>query len=238
MATINIGTTATSQLNAGASILAAARTADPRLIKERLAAFERAQRAYVASQDKVNAAEARLAAAQTQLGELDADQDDAVDALARALVADGQSLKNPFAAVGSFTPRQLMAQAVAEEAKAIHQLAAAIQRAKGLSKASLQAAQAADKAAGAVEQQLAQMTKLLDALRQARHERDAAAQTWAAQLASLKRGARAAADDGAPGLYATLFDRPARTNGNGKSPKPTPAPAPSPTTTQTVNSAA
>jgi len=237
MATINLGTTATSQLNAGASILAAARAADTRLIKERLAAFERAQRAYVASQDKVNAAEARLAAAQTRLGELDADQDDAVDALARTLVADGQSLKNPFAVVGSFTPRQLMAQPVAEEAKAIHQLAAAVQRAKGLSKVSLQAAQAADKAAGAVEQQLAQMTKLQDAIRHARHERDAAAQTWAAQLAALKRGARAAADDGAPGLYAALFDRPARANG--KSPKPAPAPAPSPSPTQTtVTSAA
>ena len=238
MATINIGTTATSQLNAGASILAAARTADTRLIKERIAAFERAQRAYAATQDRVNAAEARLATAQTSLGELDADQDEAVDALARALVADGQSLKNPFGAVSSFTPRQLMGQPVAEEAKAMHQLAAAVQRTKGLSKASLQAAQAADKAAGAVEQQLAQMTKLQDAIRQARHDRDAAAQTWAAQLASLKRGARAAADDGAPGLYATLFDRPARTNGNGKSPKPAPAPASSPNTTQTVNSAA
>ena len=238
MATINVGTTATSQLNAGASILAAARTADTRLIKERLVAFERAQRAYVTAQEKVNAAEARLEAAQTQLGESDADQDDAVDALARALVADGQPLKNPFAAVGSLTPRQLMAQPVAEEAKAIHQLVAAIQRAKGLSRASLQAAQAAYKAAGAVEQQLAQMTKLQDAIRQARHERDATAQTWAAQVAALKRGARAAADDGAPGLYAALFDRPARTNGNGKSPKPAPAAAPAPNATPTVTSAA
>ena len=235
MATISIGTSATSHLNAGASILAAARTVETRLIKARLAAFERTQRSYSAAHDKVNAAEAQLGAAQTRLGELDADQDEAVDALARALVADGQPLGNPLGAFSPLTPKKLMAQAVAEEVKAIHQLVAAIQRAKGVSKPTLQAAQAAEKAARAVEQQLAQMEKVQEAIRETRHTRAAVAQGWAKDLAALKRGARAAEDDGVTRLYAALFDRATRTSTkNGKSShtappaEPVPAPAATP----------
>jgi hypothetical protein len=40
--------------------------------------------------------------------------------------------------------------------------------------------------------------------------RDAATPEWEASFAALKRGARAAADDGAPHLYKALFDEPAR----------------------------
>lgn len=232
MATITIGTNAMSHLNAGASILAAARTVETRLIKERLAAFERAQRSYSAAHDKVAAAEAQLGTARTRLGELDADQDAAVDALARALVGDGQPLSNPFGAFGPLAPRKLMAQPVADEVKAIHQLVAAIQRGKSVSKPTLQAAQAAEKAARVVEQQLAQIEKLQASVREARHTRDAMAQGWAKDLATLKRGARSAADDGAPLLYATLFDRPTRpSTKNGKSSHAVTAaePAPAPT---------
>ena len=218
MATINIGTSATSHLNAGASILAAARTVETRLIKQRLAAFERAQLTYSAAHEKVGAAEAQLGAAQTRLGELDADRDEAVDALARALVADGQPLGNPLGAFSSLTPRKLMAQPVADEVRAIHQLVVAIQRGKGVSKPTLQAAQTAEKAARAVEQQLAQIEKLQASIREARHTRDAMAQGWTKDLAALKRSARSAADDGEPLLYATLFDRPGRPSAkNGKS---------------------
>jgi hypothetical protein len=42
-----------------------------------------------------------------------------------------------------------------------------------------------------------------------------------------------AADDGAPTLYATLFDRPARTNAKNHKPAPAPAPTPSPVVTPT-----
>jgi hypothetical protein len=226
MAILQVGTRAVGQLGAGASILAAARTVDTRLIKARLAAFEHTHRTFSSTHDKVHAAEAHLSAAQTQLGELDADQDEAVDALARALIVDGQPRQNPFAAFGPLAPGKLMALPVFEEAKAIHQLVAAVQRAKGLSKPTLQATQATEKAARAVEQALVQIEKLEQAVREARLTRDAVSLTWAVALAALKRGARAAADDGAPNLYATLFDRPSRSNG--KSSKPTPAPTPAP----------
>jgi len=230
MAMIDIGTTVASQLGAGASVLAAARTLDTRLIKARLAAFEGAQRAYSAAHDKVHAAEQTLNAAQVRLGELDATQDQAVTTLAATLIGDGQPRTNPFAAFGALAPGKLMNLPVAAEAKAIHQLVTAVQRAKGVSKPTLQAALAADKAARAVEQALLQMEKLQTAVRDARHTREAVAQTWANALAGLKRGARAAVDEGAPMLYATLFDRPHRPNGKAakSAPPPTPEPAPQP----------
>ncbi|HXQ21523.1 MAG TPA: hypothetical protein VN812_07610 [Candidatus Acidoferrales bacterium] len=228
MATINVGSTVSSQLNAGASILAAARTIDTRLVKGRLAAFERAQRTYSAAHDKVSAAEAALDAATTRLGELDADQDDAVDALARALIAEGQPRSNPFRDFSPLAPGRLMAQRNGDGAKAVHQLVTAVQRAKGITKPTLQAAQAAERAARALEQQLAQIEKLHETVSEVRHTRDAVAQGWLTELAAFKRGARAAADEGAPHLYATLFDRPARTNGRSAKPAPEPPPAPTP----------
>ncbi len=224
MGTIKIGMSIAAQLEGGASILAAARTVDTRLIKARLTAFERAHRAFETAQDKVHAAELRLSAGQTRLGELDVAQDEAVDAVARALIADGQPRTNPFTAFGPLAPGALMALPVAEEAKAIHAIGAALHRAKGVTKPTLQATQALEKAAGAVEQALLQVDTLQTAVRDARHTRDALGQTWATALAALKRGARAAADEGAPTLYATLFDRPSRPKA--KSVKPTPAPAP------------
>jgi hypothetical protein len=178
--------------------------------------------------DKVSAAEAVLNAATTRLGELDADQDDAIDALARALIAEGQPRSNPFRDFSPLALGKLMAQRNGDGAKAVHQLVTAVQRAKGITKPTLQAAQAAERAARALEQQLAQIEKLQDTVREARHTRDAVAQGWATELAALKRGARAAADEGAPHLYATLFDRLARTNGKSAKPAPEPSPAPTP----------
>ena len=79
-----------------------------------------------------------------------------------------------------------------------------------------------------MEQELARIDTLHGAVREARHTRDAVAQTWATDLAALKRGARAAADDGAPHLYPTLFDRPSRTNGKSAKPAPAPVAPPAP----------
>jgi len=228
MATIHIGTTVTSQLDAGASILAAARTVDTRLIKPRLTAFEHAQRSVRVAHEKVLAAEKRLNAARARLGELDVDQGEAVELLAGTLIVDGQPRTHPFAAFGAPSPGALMGLRPAEKVKAVRHLVGAVQRAKGVSKPTLQALQAAQKTAAAIEQELASMDKLQGAVRDARHTCDAAVQTWLTALAALKRGARAAADDGAATLYATLFDRPGRTNSKSAKPAPTPEPAPAP----------
>ncbi len=176
----------------------------------------------------MDAAEGQLSAAQSRLSERDAVQDEAVETLARALVADGQPRVNPFATFGAAAPTAIMRLPIMEETKAIHALVAAVQRNKKLTKPTLQAAQALDKAVHAVEQALQPLDALDAAVRAARHTRDAIGQTWDTALAALKRGARAASDDGAPQLYATLFDRPSRPVAkNGKpAPPPTAAAAP------------
>ena len=66
MSTITVGKSTTRQINAGAAILAAARTVDTRLIKDRLAAFDRAQQGYVQAQAKVQQADAEVEKAHAQ----------------------------------------------------------------------------------------------------------------------------------------------------------------------------
>ena len=174
-------------------------------MKGRLADFARAHRKYVVAQRAVEAAEAKLRAAQTRVTQRDGAQDAAVEALARALVADGLSRRNPFEPFGAAAPGTLTRLAFAEEAQAIHELAAAVQRRPESSKSTRHAAEAADKAARAVEAALAALPNLQEAVRSARHTRDALGKDWETALTALKYAARAAVGDGAPKLYATLF---------------------------------
>jgi len=229
MATVNVGKSAGAQLKSGVAILAAARTVDTRLIKDRLAAFDHAQQSYTGAEAKVQHAEAELEKAAAHFR---SEQQDVVDALARALVADGQPLKNPFAAFGAAAPGTLMRMPPAEAAKALPQLIATMRHSKTQGKATLQALTAAEKTMRALDQALIRIEAMRTATHHARAARDAVAQTWNAALGALKRGARAAADDGAPTLYGTIFDRPTHaTSKNAKpAPAPQPAPVPAPTT--------
>jgi multidrug resistance efflux pump len=205
--------------------LAAARTIDTRPIRARLARFERAHRAYTQAQERVDAAEAQLHSGQARLAERDVERDQAIEVLARALVSEGQPRVNPFAAFGAFAPKKLGHLPAADQVKAVHALVAAVQRQNGLGKPTLQAAQVLDKAASAVEQAWAALVKLQASVRDARSMRDAVLQTWTKTLATLKRDARSATDEGAPLLYATLFDHGSRPNGKRIKPAPAPAPA-------------
>jgi len=205
------------RLQIGAAIFAAAKAVDTRLVKARLAAFEGAHRSYADAQQKVDAAEAQLRAAQAKLGQCDITQNETLEALARSLIFDGQPRANPFAAFGPLIPSKAMHLPIADNSQAVHQLVAAVQRSKDVSNTSMQAAQAAEKAANALEQALVPVGKFQALVRDTRHTRDAVAPAWESTRAALKRGARAAADDGAPQLYATLFGRPNHRNGkNGK----------------------
>ncbi len=210
MATVTSAGSPGARLRLGGAVLAAAKSVNTRPVRARLGAFDRVQRAYAAAQTKVDAAEAALHAAQAKVAQRDREQDEAVDGLARALIAEGQSRAKPFAGCGGPTPAALMRLPVAEEARQIHVLVTALQRNAGLSKAAQQACDAADKAARAVEKALAPIEALQAALSQARQARDALVQTWEKALAALKRGARAAIDDGEPYLYTTLFGQAAR----------------------------
>jgi hypothetical protein len=143
--------------------------------------------------------------ARSRLARRDAAQDAAVDGLSRTLVLDGQPRKNPFNGLRVASPAVLVRLAVADEAKAIRHLAAAVQHREALSNATRQAARSADKAARAVETTLTLLGRQQATLRELRRGRDAIGKTWKTTLGALKRGARAAADDGAPHLHATLF---------------------------------
>jgi hypothetical protein len=230
MSTIQVGKSAATQLKAGAAILAAARTVDTRLIKDRLAAFDRAQQGYADAHAKLLKAEADLETAQA---EFRTEQEGVVDGLARALLADGQPLRHPFAGFATATPGAIMRMPPADAVKALPQLIATIRRSKTLGKLTLQALPAAEKATRAMEQAVTRMDDLRTAAHNAHATRDAVAQKWEAALGALKRGARAAADDGAPTLYATLFERPGRTSGKNHKAAPPAAPQPSATPSPT-----
>jgi len=220
-----------TRLQLGASVLAAARAVDTRAVTERLRRFEQAHGSYVSAQRKVDAAESQLRAARARLAELDAVQDDAIETLARALVADGHPRGNPFADFDAPAPGTLMRLAFEEEAAAVHQLVASVLRTKGAREATTQAAQAADEAATVVEQALAPVATLQDGIRDARRTRDALGQAWESALAALRRGTRAAADEGAPDLHATLFPPVPRASKAKAAEESTPIEPPAPTAT-------
>jgi hypothetical protein len=200
-----IGNRTGTRLQLGAAVLAASRAADTRAVQARLANFERVHGDYVTAQGKVDAAEAELRVAQAHLAECDAVQDDAVERLACSLANDGHSRKNPFDGLGVPAPSVLKQLFFADEAQAVHQLVAALQRARNVSPASLELAKAADEAARTVEQALVPVATLQDAVKDARRMRDTLSQDWESALAILRLDARAAEREGAPGLYGKLF---------------------------------
>lgn len=197
----------------GAAVLAAAEVVDTQVVQRRVTTFAATHRRYMNAQRAVEAAEAPLAAAQAQLAQRDREQDESITLLARALVRDRQPRANPFRAFGVPSPAAMQRLAVADEAKTIHRLVAAVQQSQAVSKHTRQVAQAADDAACAVELALASIDQLQAAVRVARLARDAIGHSWDRDLAALKRAARAAADEGAPHLHAALFSRGRRSAG-------------------------
>ena len=198
------------RLKTGATILAAAQVVDTKPVQDRFDAFAKAHRSYCDAQSKVDAADAALRTAQTQLVQLDAEQDSAVEALALCLIHEGQPREKPFAAFSADAPGRIKAMTFAEEAQAIHTLVANVQRDTSLSPAALAAAQRAEQAAANLETALAPLAALRNTLSAARELRDTLAPTWDAALGVLRRGVAAASDDGAPGLSTALFGRRSR----------------------------
>ncbi len=90
---------------------------------------------------------------------------------------------------------------------ALGKLAAAVRRDASLSRQSHAAANAIDRKAAAIIAIVREIEPQEKAMAEARAARDAVAGRWDAALAVLRRGVRAAEDDGAAGLYAGLFGR-------------------------------
>jgi hypothetical protein len=241
MATRNSRTSAPWRLRRGESILSAARAIDTNPVKARLKRFERAHQDYAGAHQKVETAEAQLRTTEIRVETCDAVQDKAVAALTGALIADGQPFGNALAPFGALPISKLTRLPFAKEAKAVHELVAAVQRDGRLKPATLEAAEAADKAARAVEQALVPLQKMQQGVREARRMRDVRAQAWDAALAALRHDAQAAARDGMPQVYAALFppSRPSKaktTTVNAPPVTQSPA-APAPPATETPNAA-
>lgn len=215
-----------TRLDTGAAILAAANEHETEVIKARLSAFAAVQRRYADAQRKVDEASQQLQAANAHVAVCDSDQNAALAALAGALVADGRPWTNPFAAFGGTTRVAVKRLPPIEKAKAVHRLAAEVKRQTGVSPAALQRADAAEAAAQAVEAALVPLDALHGTLQSMRHRRHAVAQAWDNALAALKRRTRAAADEGAPGLYTALFGALTRPTTRKKAPPAAAAPVP------------
>ncbi|MCC7540915.1 MAG: hypothetical protein IT379_32150 [Deltaproteobacteria bacterium] len=193
------------RLEEGRRLLAAAALVDTRSVAARLAKFKRAHQQYESLTGKVDKAERPYATQIAAIGEADAAQDVAVEALARALVGDGGARTNPFKAFGAPSPSELAAKGYAAEAKDALKLVKAVRGKKDASKATTAAAGALEKAAKSVQSAMVGVDKHKKPLAAARAARDAAALAWETTYAALRRGAKAAEDDGAKGLATRLF---------------------------------
>jgi hypothetical protein len=192
------------RIEAGDTVLARAAHVDAKPIKTRLFALARVHVQLLRAQKTLAAEEARLAAATEATAETDLDQDAAVEALANALVADGQPRKNPFQGLSVGAPAAVRHSPYADQAQAIEKLAKALQK-RTLSPASRKALKAAQQAARRVLAALDKRALAEARVDDARERRDALVLPWTRAFSALKRAARAAADDGHAGLFDALF---------------------------------
>lgn len=207
MVTIQSGSSPGSRVEAGDSVLAAAKSVSIKPVQKRFAAFQKAHLAYRAADDKARKATESLRAQQARVGEIDVDQDADVMALAVVLPTDGLPRQNPFKPFGVPAPSIVCGMGYADEAEVVLKLEKAVLKRAGLSNASRAAAKKAGQTAKKVKAALAIIPKLEKARADAVSARDALAQGWETAFAALKRAARAAEDDGAKGVHAALFER-------------------------------
>jgi hypothetical protein len=194
----------TQRIAAGDTVLARAAHVDTKPIKPRLFALARVHVQLLRAQKTLDAEEARLAAATEATADTDLDQDAAVEALATALVGDGQPRKNPFQGLGVGAPSDVRRAPYEAAAQAIEKLAKALQK-RTLSPASRKALKSAQQAARRVLAALDKRAHAEARVDDARERRDALVLPWTRAFSALKRAARAAADDGHAGLFDALF---------------------------------
>lgn len=228
MGTIQAGSSPGTRIEAGNAVLGAGTAVDTTPIANRWATFTKTHAAYVAANDSVQKAADALRLQQQKVAEADVDQDAAIDLLANALPADGLSRQNPFKSFGAPAPAVLKGMGYAKEAEQVLRLEKAVLKEKTLSQRSVDAARGAGDAARKVLTTLKPIAKFEKARTQAMAKRDAMEQAWETAFAALKRGAKAAEDDGHHGLFAALFERPvtAKKGARAKRTKPSEPAAP------------
>lgn len=192
-------------VEAGEALLSAASSIDTKPVKAKLQAFAAAHKLFKSLQGAVAAAEDALASHRATVAEADVDQDEAVFALANALVGDGFERTKPFKGLSKLAPSALAELGYTKEAKEATALAKKVIANKKCGKASKDAAKALLKASSAVVKSLEPLSKWDAVYRAALSRRDAVAQQWTTALAALRRASLAAADDGHKHIYRALF---------------------------------
>ena len=208
MAKLQINKGPTSRVEAGNHVLDAAEAlgaAQTKTIAERLASFKKAHAGYIGADQVVKAADAALRAQQAKVGEADVAQDDGVDALATAAGGEGMPRITPFKPFGFGSPGSIKKMGHTAEAKEAIALAAAVLKHKPALAKSRKAATALAAAGKAVLAAAAPLEGLEAKRKTASSKRAALDLSWEKAFAAVKRGARAAADDGAIDLYDALF---------------------------------
>jgi len=204
-----------SRVDAGNHVLDAAESlgqASMKLVGARFATFVKVHSAYVKAEEAVKGADSKVRAQQGKVGTADVAQDEVVDELASALAGEGMPRMSPFKPFGFASPTDIKKMGDTAEATEVTRLAAAVLKRKPPLPKSRAAATKLARAAKAVHAAAAPLETLLKNRRTAISKRDALELGWETAFASLKRGARAAEDDGALGLYDSLF-------GSGPTPK-------------------
>ncbi len=232
MATLQINKGPTSRVEAGNHVLDAAESlgaAQTKTIAERLAALKKAHAGYIGADKAVKAADAALRAQQAKVGEADVTQDEGVDALATAVIGEGMPRMTPFKPFGFGAPGSIKRMGYTAEAKEVIALAAAVLKHKPALAKSRKAATALAAAGKAVLAAAAPLADLEAKRKTAASKRAALDLAWEKAFAAVKRGARAAADEGALDLYDALFGSAPAKPKAAKKTKPDPAKAPTPT---------
>ncbi|WP_157068984.1 hypothetical protein [Sandaracinus amylolyticus] len=173
-------------------------------VKKRLDAFAKLQRELSKAHAGAQKAIASHTAQERKVGEADDAQDAGVEALASALVGAGAPRAKPFQGYSDLTPAALAKLPQEKQARAV--IALAGKCAKHPDARVKKAAAAARAAAEKVLAAIAPLTGLERAKASAIAARDAIGTRWEKAFSAVKRGAKSAEDDGAPGLHAALFE--------------------------------
>jgi hypothetical protein len=215
MPTLQSGQSAGQRLKAAQRVLERAKNAVVTAVKKRVDALRSVTRQYDAAHALARKANERLTAQERLVGEADDRQDAAVEALAQARIGAGASRGKPFGDLGAPSVSDIQKMDTIKEAQLLTKLATRLL--KSPDPRVRKAATAAKKAAAdvlAAAKPLGQLRKNRNAAQDAR---DAIGPRWEKAFAALKRGAKAAEDEGAQDLHRTLFEVEAPTRSKKKS---------------------
>jgi hypothetical protein len=225
MGTIQANDNPGSRMQVGSTVLERAKGVGTKAVAAKLRTFQQSHAAYAAAHAAALGVEEKLHAAQAAIAEADDVQDDAVTALAAKMIGDGAPKANPFKPFGLKPPSDINGSAVAIEVKTTKKLAKLAASWKPGGAATKKAARTLASAVTRVEGAMTKTSPFEKAHVAALTKRNALGVSWERAMAKLKRAARVADDDGAGGIYATLFGAEPAHHAKRKSPAGAP-PAP------------